>query len=109
VNQQLQIKSDKTIKKIALENTQNEKILVVNKVKNTVLDKKASTSFRNRLFGKRDSENLSLGQIGGLTTKIPSIPLNFDASDLKQAKTFEKANIMAKRERFGLGPPVKQT
>ena len=50
VNQQLQIKSDKTIKALSLEDTQNQKQMTINMVQHTTNNQVASTSFRKRLF-----------------------------------------------------------
>ena len=68
VNQQLQIKSDKTIRALNLEDTQNEKQVTINKVQNTMQDKKASSGHRSRLFGQKE---LNISGIGGFNSKIP--------------------------------------
>jgi hypothetical protein len=91
-----------------LEQTQHEKVMAVNKAKATVSDKKATSKFRNRLFGRKE-EILSLGLQGGLSTKIPSVPGQIDPNDLKSASPFDKANLIALRERQGLGAPQSQS
>mmetsp|Transcript_1384 Transcript_1384/g.1823 ORF Transcript_1384/g.1823 Transcript_1384/m.1823 type:complete len:141 (+) Transcript_1384:1275-1697(+) len=107
VNQQLQIKSDKTIKSLSLEDTQNEKQMTINKVQSSIQDKKATTGIRRRLFGKRDMEIGGPGNFGGLTSKIPNIPRNLNPSEIQANLAFDKANIIAQREKQGLGAPVK--
>ena len=109
VNQQLQIKSDKTIKSMSLEDTQNEKQLTINKVTSSIQDKKATTGVRRRLFGRKDMEVGGPGNFGGLTQKIPNIPRNLNPSEISASIAFDKANIMAQREKQGLGAPIKQS
>jgi hypothetical protein len=98
VNQQLQIKSDKTIKSLSLEDTQNEKQAIINKVQNTVENQIASSSGRRRLFNQYE---MDLGQNGpgtfGMGSKLPSIPKNTNPVDMPYASPFEKANIMSQR------------
>ena len=58
VNQQsLQIKSDKTIKSLSLDDTQNEKQIAVNKVQINSDVKQMSTTYRKRLFKQYDLED----------------------------------------------------
>lgn len=95
VSPQLQIKSDKTIKQMSLEETQNEKQLTVNKVQNPKLDKKASTGNRRRLFGQKDTDFMGGASLSGLTTKIPQVPRNMNPADMPYGSAVDKANIMA--------------
>ena len=74
-----------------------------------MMDKKASTSYRSKLFGAKDLGAAGPGRFGGLASKNPSAPGNLNLADMPYASAVEKANTMAQRERQGLGPPIKQT
>jgi len=74
-----------------------------------MLEKKTIKGYRSKLFGDKDL-GLSAtgpGRFGGLASKNPSAPRNMNLSDMPYANAVEKANIIAQRDKQGLGPPLK--
>lgn len=71
VNEQLQILTDKTIRHLNFEDKNNEKQVTINKVQSAVENKKASSSYRRRLFKQYEADSYEggLGNFG--VSKIP--------------------------------------
>ena len=72
-----------------------------------MLQKKTIKGYRSKLFGDRDLGATGPGRFGGLASKNPSAPRNMNLADMPYANAVEKANIIAQRDKQGLGPPLK--
>lgn len=102
MNAQLKIDSDKNIKQISLEDTQNQKQNILNKAQIATENQHASTAFRKRLFQQGS---------GFYAGKAPFLQknLNVDYFLKKDGQYFNKANLVAKRNKEGIGAPLKMS